>query len=112
MSATSSHVLGLPPQKKRDEKAAEKEKRQQQEQMENESMRSGESMISRSTNGRFEGKYKVGDKTASGVLVKEVIENDWEFIGKDKKGNRYYKCLKCDRAPKTRKEHRKIHSCK
>jgi len=34
--------------------------------MEKESVRSGESMISRSTIGRFEGKYKIGDKTSSG----------------------------------------------
>jgi hypothetical protein len=93
---------------KRDEKASEK----LQEQMEKESVRSVESMISRNTAGRFEGKYKVGDKTASGALIKEVIESDWKFTEKDKKGNSYYKCLKCDHAPKARKDHRKTHSCK
>jgi hypothetical protein len=35
------------------------------------------SEISRSTNGRFEAKYKIGEKTASGACVKEVIESDW-----------------------------------
>jgi len=42
---------------KRDEKAAGK----LQGQMEKESVRSGESMISRSTNGRFEGSTKFGE---------------------------------------------------
>ena len=54
--------------KKRDNKATDKERKQ--EQMETESIRSGESMISRSTAGRFEGKYKVGDKTTSGAIIK------------------------------------------
>lgn len=52
--------------KKRDVKADKK----QQEKLERESQRSGESKVSRSTAGRFEAKYKVGDKTGSGALVK------------------------------------------
>ena len=60
--------------------------------MERESQLSG---VSRSTAGRFEAKYKVGDKTGSGALVKEVIETDWKFINKDKKGNSSYLCVKC-----------------
>ncbi len=43
-------------EKKRDSKAAEK-----QERIEKESIRSGESMLSRSTNGRFEGNTKFGE---------------------------------------------------
>jgi len=93
---------------KRDKKEAGK----LQGQMEKESVRSGESMASRNTVGRFEGKYKVGDKTSSGALIKEVIESDWKFIEKDKKGNSYYKCLKCSNAIRVRKEHRKTHNCK
>jgi len=80
--------------------------------MEKESVRSGESKASRSTNGRFEGKYKVGDKTASGALIKKIVESDWEFVEKDKKGNAYYKCLKCEHALKTRKDDRKKHGCR
>jgi hypothetical protein len=37
------------------------------------------SEVSRSSSGRFEAKYKVGDKTTSGALVKEVVEEDWQF---------------------------------
>jgi len=80
--------------------------------MEKESVRSGESMISRSTNGRFEGKYKVGDKAADGSLIREVIEVDWQLVEKDKKGNGYYKCLHCSKAPRVLKSDRKKHSCK
>ena len=65
-----------------------------------------------SKSGRFEAKYKVGDKTVSGAIIKEVREEDWEFINKDRKGNSYYKCLKCDHAPKRRKDGRNKHSCK
>jgi hypothetical protein len=46
-------------------------------------MKSEASKISRSTNGRFEAKYQVGDRTASGALVKKVKEEDWEFTKKD-----------------------------
>jgi len=60
--------------------------------MEKESVRSGESMINRNTAGRFEGKYKVGDKTTSGTIIKVVVETDWNFIEKDKKGNSIYLC--------------------
>jgi len=45
--------------------------------MENESLKSGDSKISRSTAGRFEGKYKVGDKTQSGATIKEINEEAW-----------------------------------
>ena len=93
---------------KRDEKAAGK----LQEQMEKESVRRGESMISRSTTGRFEGKYKVGDKTMSGAIIKEVNEDDWQQVVKDKKGNTYYKCLHCDKASRVMKSDRKLHGCK
>jgi hypothetical protein len=104
-------VVGGSISKKRDEKVAEK----QLEQMEKESFRSGSSdnsKISRSTSGRFEAKYKVGEKTANGVRVREVIEIDWEEVNRDKKGNTYYKCLKCFTASKVRKDDRKKHSCK
>jgi hypothetical protein len=79
-------------------------------------MRSGgtstHSIISRSTNGRFEAKYKVGDRTASRSIIKEIREENWQQVDKDKKGNAYYKCLKCNHAPKTRKDDRKKHCCK
>jgi hypothetical protein len=51
--------------------------------------------ISRSSLGRFEAKYKVGDKTASGAIIKDVTEKDWLFVERDTNGNSYYKCLKC-----------------
>ena len=35
---------------------------------------------SRSTNGRFEGKYKVGDKAADGSIIKEVREEEWKLL--------------------------------
>lgn len=35
------------------------------------------SEVSRSYLGRFEAKYKVGEKTASGAIIKEVIEEEW-----------------------------------
>ncbi len=78
-------------------------------------MRSGESQhskISRSTGGRFEAKYKVGDRAADGSLIRQVKEEEWEFVEKDKKSNYYYKCLKCPNALKVRAENRKKHSCK
>ena len=42
--------------------------------LEQQSMNSGKSKVSRSTSGRFEGKYKVGDKTASGAIIKDIRE--------------------------------------
>ena len=89
--------------KKRDAKAADKE--------DNASVRSGKTNKT-SKSGRFEAKYKVGDKTASGAIIKEVGEEDWQFFEKDKKGNCYYKCLVCLNAVKVRKDHRKTHNCK
>ena len=65
-----------------------------------------------SKSGRFEAKYKVGDNTASGAIIKEVREEDWQLIEKDKKGNCYYKCSGCVNAIKVRKDHRKTHTCK
>jgi hypothetical protein len=90
-------VVGGSISKKRDEKVAEK----QLEQMEKESVRSG----------RFEAKYKVGEKTTSGVIIKEIREQDWEFGERDKKGNSYYKCLRCSKL-RVLKSDRKKHSCK
>jgi hypothetical protein len=58
-------------------------------------VKSEASKVSRSTNGRFEGKYKVGDKTVGGAVIKEIKEEDWELIKKDQKGNKLYSCLKC-----------------
>lgn len=77
------------------------------------SRNSSNSCISRTTNGRFEGKYKIGDKTVAGNLIKEVNKDDWEFVRKDNKGNSYYKCKKkgCNKAS-VRKDARRIHSCK
>ena len=80
---------------KRKAKAASNE----DDKLEQQSVRSrgtnNNSIISRSTNGRFEAKYQVGDKTASGAIIKEIREEDWQLVEKDKKGNSYYKCLKC-----------------
>jgi hypothetical protein len=36
-----------------------------------------------SKSGRFEAKYKVGDRTTSGAIIKEVREEDWKFVRKD-----------------------------
>lgn len=72
-----------------------------------------ESKVSRATNGRFEVKYKVGDKAADGSIIKKVIEEDWKLLNeKDKKGNSYYKCLNCTRAVRVLKSDRKKHACK
>ena len=106
---------GKQQEKKRGEKAAGTDK-VRQEKMETESRRSGISNISkvsRSTNGRFEGKYKIGDKAANGSVIKEIKEDDWELLSeKDKKGNSYFKCLHCTKAPRVLKSDRKKHSCK
>jgi len=67
-------------------------------------------MAIRSTAGRFEGKYKVGDKTASGALIKEVIESDWEFTGTDKKYNKLYMCKLCNKK-EVRTDNRRVHKC-
>ena len=72
----------------------------------------GGSNISRSTNGRFEAKYKAGDRTTSGVIIKEITESQWCLIDRDKKGNIVYRCLNCTKAPKVMKSDRKKHSCK
>jgi hypothetical protein len=55
------------------------------------------SEVSRSSSGRFEAKYKVGEKTAGGAIIREVIEGNLQLIEKDKKGNKIYKCLKCNK---------------
>jgi hypothetical protein len=84
-------VAGGSISKKRDEKVAKK----QLDKMEKDSVKSGDSKVIRSTNGRFEAKYTIGDRTTSGARIKRVIELDWKFLEKDKKGNSYYQCLKC-----------------
>jgi hypothetical protein len=108
-NASEASSVGIHrPQKKREQKVHDKEQ-------ENQSVKSGESQhskISRSTTGRFEAKYKVGDRTAGGAIIKEVIESDWEFLEKDKKGNKYYKCLHCERASRVMKSDRRTHNCK
>jgi hypothetical protein len=68
--------------------------------------------INRTIKGRFEAKYKIGDKTSSGNLIKEVSEEDWKFIEKDKYSNSYYKCVRCTKACRVLKGDRKKHSCK
>lgn len=46
--------------------------------------------------GRFKQKYKTGERTANGHIIKQVIEDDWKLLQeKDKNGNSYYLCLKC-----------------
>jgi hypothetical protein len=49
----------------------------------------------------------VGDKTLSGVTIKEIKEEDWEFSEKDKKGNSYFKCINCKNAPRVLKSNRR-----
>ena len=114
-SRTSSVILFGQQDNSSVKKIASKAAGKQHDKLEQQSVRSGgtiNSVISRSTNGRFEAKYKVGDKTASGAIIKEIREEDWYLIEKDKKGNSYYKCLKCNHALKTRKDDRKKHCCK
>ena len=38
----------------------------------------------------------MGDKAADGSIIKEVIDDNWAIVEKDKKGNSYYKCVKCE----------------
>jgi hypothetical protein len=81
------------PSKKRDEKLESK------------------SLTNRTIDGRFEGKYKIGDKAADGSIIKEVREEDWVFVERDNKWNSYYKCLHCIKAARVRKGDRKKHLC-
>jgi hypothetical protein len=66
-SDASSSLVGL-----------HRKKRAKEEKWEKESIKSKgsntNSVISRSTNGRFTGKYNVGDKAADGSIIKEVLE--------------------------------------
>jgi hypothetical protein len=82
------------------------------EKEEMQTVKSGGSKVSRSSNGRFEGKYKTGEKTTSGAIIKDVDEEEWQFVERDKKGNKYYKCLKCVRAARVKKGDRKKHGCR
>ena len=66
----------------------------------------------RDVTGRFKQKYKIGEKAQDGSIIKEVIEENWKFVDKDKKGNSYFKCLKCEKAAKVLKSDRKKHTCK
>ena len=61
--------------------------------------------------GRFKQKYKAGEKNLAGCILKDVNENDWKEVKKDEKGNRYYKCLKCNKEG-TRKDNRNKHKCR
>jgi hypothetical protein len=88
-ASESSVEIHRPAQKKREQKQQDKLKRMEV------SKENQVSKVSRSTTGRFEGKYKVGDKTPSGVIVKEIKEEQWQFLTKDKKGNNFYRCLTC-----------------
>ncbi len=54
----------------------------------------------------------MGDKAADRSTIKEVIEGQWKFVEKDKKGNSYYKCLDCSVALRVLKSDRKKHACK
>jgi hypothetical protein len=98
-------------EKKREKKQREKEEKKQ-EHLEKQSQTSHISKISRSDNGRFEAKYKVGDKAADKSLIREVFEEEWQFIERDKHSNCYFKCLKCSKAARVLKGDRKKHSCK
>lgn len=69
------------------------------------------SLTNRTSDGRFEAKYGIGDKTTSRAIIKEVREEDWEFQERDKKGNSYYKCLRCFKS-RILKSDRKKHACK
>jgi len=86
-------------EKKRNEKIAGK----LQEQMEKESVKSGDSKISRS-------KYSVGDRSSSGAIIKEVIELEWSCSGKNMQRISIYTCLLCDKQG-VRSDHRRTHAC-
>ena len=70
-----------------------------QERLEKESVKSGCSKVS---------KYSVGNKLPSGAIVKEVKENDWEFV-KREGGRDWFVCKHCKKV--FRKDARKTHSC-
>lgn len=54
----------------------------------------------------------VGSKLKNGAFVKAVNEDDWELTDKrDKKSNKYYKCLKCRSQKEIRAFDRKTHKC-
>ena len=62
-----------------------------------------------SKSGRFEAKYKVGDRTTSGSIIKKVREEDWKFVRKDQKGNSYFECVQCSK--QMRNDNRRTHVC-
>jgi hypothetical protein len=62
-----------------------------------------------SKSGRFEAKYKVGDRTTSGSIIKEVREEYWKFVRKDQKGNSYFECTQCSK--QMRNDNRRTHVC-
>ena len=87
--------------KKRNEKADNKEQEKQDKinRSEAESVRSGESRLS---------KYSVGSHLPSGAIVKEVKEVDWTFVKKEK-GRDWFACKHCHKI--SRKDNRNTHVC-
>ena len=100
-SLAATQGLGEETTRKRDKKAQEK--------FEGATARS--SATNRSGVGRYEAKLSVGDRTKSGAVVKEVFEDQWKFIKHDKKGNKFFTCLKCQKMA-VRGDSRKLHACK
>ena len=70
---SSTKKLFGKPQQKRDDKAREKEQEKQRKLEDG----AGKSTISKTS------KYSVGSKLLSGATVKEVKENDWEFVKRE-----------------------------
>jgi hypothetical protein len=82
--------------KKRDNKAGDKEREKEdkkQEQMERQSVAS-----------------TMKSKLSNRAILKEVVESNWEFLGKDEKRNKCYKCLLCKKE-KVRSDNRRTHKC-
>ena len=75
--------------------AGEKKKR---DKLETESMRSGGSSVT------------TGSKLSNRAIVKNVIEQEWEFIRTDEKSNKYYACMLCNKK-NVRGDNRRTHTC-
>jgi len=90
--------------KKRDVKADEKEQ-QRQEKMEHESIRSGDSKVSGTTI-----KSTTTNRSKSGAIIRELVESEWEELGRDKHRNLLFKCLACSKQ-NIAKSNRSTHAC-
>ena len=93
-------MFGESAEKKRDGKAGGKEQ-QRQDKSERLSLMSDDSRISKVT---------VGSKLSNRAIVREVKEDDWKLIGKDKKYNKLYECNICGKKS-VAKHNRNTHCC-